>query len=695
MGPKHQKARAANLEKVWYSLTIYYLSCLNNSYDMKKSLILALLVLGALSLKAQAVIGPEHQERAAALVQQMTLDEKISLIAGYQDGFHTAPVERLGIPEIRMADGPQGVRNNTKSTLFACGVAAAASWNPSLVREMGVALGQDSRARGVHILLGPGVNICRSPLCGRNFEYFGEDPFLAAETAVAYIEGVQSQGVMATVKHFALNNQEYNRHHVNSVADERTINEIYFPAFRAAVERAHVGSVMTSYNPVNGVHSAENAYLIGQTLRGKWNFQGFTMSDWTSTYTPLLMVQDGVDLEMPRAFCYTAETLKPLLERGVITEKQIDDKVCRILQTYIAFGFLDRPQLDSSIPEDNPYSREVAYRLACESIVLLKNDGILPLKKNRRIALSGPGAEVIPCGGGSGAVDPLYTVSLKEGLQLLGARFSEKADVEIVALGFDKTTEKENHDRTFALPEGQETFVEEALARGRKVILIVNAGGAVDLSRIEGRVSAILWAWYPGQEGGKALAEILYGKVNPSGRLPVSFPRALEDNPAQPYYAPSEPYNKRGHTVVPTTYAEGIFTGYRGYGETAPLYPFGFGLGYTDFSYSELTVTPAGDGFDVRLEVRNSGNRDGSETVQIYVHEENPCVPRPVRELKGFCKVSIPKGQARTFTVHLPREAFAYYDSDSHGWVVNPGAFTIEAGASAADIRTAIPVVLE
>jgi beta-glucosidase len=694
MGPKHQKARAANLEKVWYSLTINYL-CLNNSYDMKKSLILALLVLGALSLKAQAVIGPEHQERAAALVQQMTLDEKISLIAGYQDGFHTAPVERLGIPEIRMADGPQGVRNNTKSTLFACGVAAAASWNPSLVREMGVALGQDSRARGVHILLGPGVNICRSPLCGRNFEYFGEDPFLAAETAVAYIEGVQSQGVMATVKHFALNNQEYNRHHVNSVADERTINEIYFPAFRAAVERAHVGSVMTSYNPVNGVHSAENAYLIGQTLRGKWNFQGFTMSDWTSTYTPLLMVQDGVDLEMPRAFCYTAETLKPLLERGVITEKQIDDKVCRILQTYIAFGFLDRPQLDSSIPEDNPYSREVAYRLACESIVLLKNDGILPLKKNRRIALSGPGAEVTPCGGGSGAVDPLYTVSLKEGLQLLGARFSEKADVEIVALGFDKTTEKENHDRTFALPEGQETFVEEALARGRKVILIVNAGGAVDLSRIEGRVSAILWAWYPGQEGGKALAEILYGKVNPSGRLPVSFPRALEDNPAQPYYAPSEPYNKRGHTVVPTTYAEGIFTGYRGYGETAPLYPFGFGLGYTDFSYSELTVTPAGDGFDVRLEVRNSGNRDGSETVQIYVHEENPCVPRPVRELKGFCKVSIPKGQARTVTVHLPREAFAYYDSDSHGWVVNLGAFTIEAGASAADIRTAIPVVLE
>ena len=642
---------------------------------MKRFLIVPALLLAGLCLHAQ-VITPEHQKRAADLVKQMTLDEKISLVSGYRDGFHTAPVERLGIPEIRMADGPQGVRNNTKSTLFACGVAAAASWNPDLVREMGVALGQDARARGVHILLGPGVNICRSPLCGRNFEYFGEDPFLAAETAVSYIGGVQSQGVMATIKHFALNNLEYDRHHTNSIADERTMNEIYFPAFRAAVERANVASVMTSYNLVNGVHSSENPYLIGETLRG------------TSTYSPVLLMRDGVDLEMPRGFCMNKETLEPLLRKGVVTEAQLDAKVQRILQTFIAFGFLDRPQLDSSIPEDNPYSREVAYKLACESAVLLKNDGILPLGRRQKVSVSGPAADVVPCGGGSGAVDPLYAVSLRDGLQQFGARLSDNAPVEILALGFDKKTEYEDGDRTFALPDGQEALVEAALARGHKVVLIVNAGGAVDLSRLESRVNAILWAWYPGQEGGKALAEILYGKIGPSGRLPVSFPSAIEDNPSQANYYPPAAYTKRGHSVKPSVYAEGVFVGYRGYGETAPLYPFGFGLDYTSFSYGPLSVVPSGDGFDVTLDVTNTGKRAGTETVQLYVHEDAPAVPRPEQELKAFKKVKIGKGKTVKVSLHLSREAFAYYDVVSHGWKVNPGTFTLEAGASAADIRS-------
>ena len=661
---------------------------------MKRFLIVPALLLAGLCLHAQ-VITPEHQKRAADLVKQMTLDEKISLVSGYRDGFHTAPVERLGIPEIRMADGPQGVRNNTKSTLFACGVAAAASWNPDLVREMGVALGQDARARGVHILLGPGVNICRSPLCGRNFEYFGEDPFLAAETAVSYIGGVQSQGVMATIKHFALNNLEYDRHHTNSIADERTMNEIYFPAFRAAVERANVASVMTSYNLVNGVHSSENAYLIEENLRGKWNFGGFTMSDWTSTYSPVLLMQDGVDLEMPRGYCLNAETLKPLLERGVVTESQLDAKIQRILQTCIAFGFLDRPQLDTSIPEDNPYSREVAYKLACESVVLLKNDGILPLGKRQKVSVSGPAADVVPCGGGSGSVEPLYAVSLKEGLVQLGAKLSGSAPVEIIALGFDKTTEYENSDRTFALPEGQEALVDAAVARGHKVVLVVNAGGAVDLSRLEYKVNAILWAWYPGQEGGKALAEIIYGKVNPSGRLPVSFPAALEDNPSQAFYYPPEPYSKRGHSVKPSVYGEGVFVGYRGYGPKKPLYPFGYGLGYTSFSYGPLSVVPAGDGYDVTLSVTNTGKRAGAETVQLYVCESNPSVPRPERELKAFRKVQIGKGKTETVCLHLTREAFAYYDTDVHGWKVNPGTFVLEAGASAMDIRSRAKVELQ
>ncbi len=659
---------------------------------MKKWILFALFTAAVLPVFAQEIT-PAHRERAAALTAQMTLQEKITFVAGFRDGFHIAPIERLGIPEVRLADGPQGVRNNTRSTLFACGVAAAASWNPELVNKMGIALGQDARARGVHVLLGPGVNIYRSPLCGRNFEYFGEDPFLAAETAVAYIQGVQSQGVMATVKHFALNNLEYDRHHTNSIADERTINEIYFPAFKAAVERGHVASVMTSYNLVNGVHSAENPYLIGETLRGKWNFQGFTMSDWTSTYSPVLLMQDGVDLEMPRGFCFNEETLSPLLERGVVTEAQLDAKVQRILQTYLAFGFLDRDQLDSSIPEDNPYSREVAYQLAVESIVLLKNDGILPLDRRQKIALSGPRADSIPCGGGSGAVNPLYAVSLREGLQQLNARLSDDAPIEIVALGFDQKTEKEDSDRTFSLPEGQEELVDKALAKGHKVVLVVNAGGAADLSRLEGKVDAILWAWYPGQEGGKALAEILYGHVSPSGRLPVSFPQRLEDNPSQPYYLPAQPVSKRGHSVKPSVYAEGVFMGYRGYtGEHPALYPFGYGLTYSRFSYGTLSVTPAGDGFDITLEVKNVGKKEAMETVQVYVGEKSPSVPRPVRELKGFAKVKLAPGKSEEVTIHLPRTAFAYYSTDAHDWCVNPGVFTIEAGASVTDIRSTVEV---
>lgn len=659
---------------------------------MKNTFLLIVLLGAFLPLRAQEIT-PAHKERAAALVRQMTLEEKITLIAGYKDGFYIAPVPRLGIPEIRMADGPQGVRNNTRSTLFACGAAAAATWNPSLVHEMGMALGQDARARGVHILLGPGVNICRSPLGGRGFEYFGEDPFLASRTAVAYIQGVQSQGVMATVKHFALNNLEYDRHHTNSIADERTINEIYFPAFKAAVEEGKVASVMTSYNLVNGVHSAENPFLIGETLRGKWSFDGFTMSDWTSTYSPVLMMQDGVDLEMPRGFCYNMETLLPLLERGVVTQEQLDGKVQRILQTCVAYGFLDRPQLDASIPEDNPYSREVAYRLASESVVLLKNDGILPLSKRQKICLSGPRADSVPCGGGSGAVDPLYAVSLREGLQQLNARLSDDAPIEIVALGFDQKTEKEDSDRTFSLPEGQEELVDKALAKGHKVVLVVNAGGAADLSRLEGKVDAILWAWYPGQEGGKALAEILYGHVSPSGRLPVSFPRRLEDNPSQPYYLPAQPVSKRGHSVKPSVYAEGVFVGYRGYIEEHPaLYPFGYGLTYSRFSYGTLSVTPAGDGFDITLEVKNVGKKEAMETVQVYVGEKSPSVPRPVRELKGFAKVKLAPGKSEVVTIHLPRTAFAYYSTDAHDWCVNPGVFTIEAGASVTDIRSTVEV---
>lgn len=702
--------------------TLYYVcmtdnqSQINHSInifrEMKKVVISVALVLSATLAGAQEIT-QACKDRAKSLVDQMTLQEKVEYIAGYRDGFYIRPVERLGIPEIRMADGPQGVRNNTKSTLFACGVAAAASWDQALAYEMGVALGQDSRARGVHILLGPGVNIYRSPLCGRNFEYMGEDPYLASRTAVNYIEGVQSQGVMATIKHFALNNQEYDRHHVSTNADERTMNEIYFPAFRAAVEEAKVGSVMTSYNLVNNVHASESGFLMRDNLREKWGFDGFVMSDWTSTYSTLGIVKGGLDLEMPRAFYFKYELIKPLIDSGVIRESEIDEKVQHILQTLIAFGFLDRPQLDKSISEDNAYSREVAYKMACESAVMLKNDGVLPLKAGRknRIVVMGPNADRIPCGGGSGKVDPLYSISLYAGLGQLGMNYPvqliepvdkldyntpenvkalESASSVVICAGFDTETEKENHDRTFTLPEGQDAMIKFAAAHNSNVIVVIYSGGGFDMSAWKDDVKAIIMGWYPGQEGGLALARMLAGEFSPSGRLPMSIEACWEDNPVHDsYYTKEKAENKRGFTNRYVTYNEGVFMGYRGYDRlgTKPLYPFGYGLTYGDFEYSDLSVVPSGDGVDVKFTLTNHGKMAAAEVAQVYVGELCPSVPRPVKELKGYARVQLGKGESKSVTVHLGKEAFAFYDVDIHDFRVNAGKFSVMVGASVGDIR--------
>ncbi len=679
---------------------------------MKKFLIsAAVFFCSVLAVSAQEIT-QEHKDRAKALVEQMTLKEKVDFIGGYQDGFHMMPLERLGIPQIRLADGPQGVRNNTKSTLFACGVAAAASWNPDLAYEMGVALGEDSRARGVHILLGPGVNIYRSPLCGRNFEYMGEDPYLTSRTAVGYIKGVQSKGVMATVKHFALNNQEHDRHHISSDADERTMNEIYFPAFKAAVQEAKVGSVMTSYNLVNNVHSAESQYLTKETLRDEWGFEGIIMSDWTSTYSTLACVKSGLDLEMPKAFVMTYDMILPLVETGVVKESEIDLKVQHILQTFIAFGFLDRPQLDPSISEDNPYSREVAFKLSSESAVMLKNNGALPLKAGRKntTVLLGPNADRIPCGGGSGAVDPLYSISLKQGMEQLGKKFPvkylapaqgldydtpenvkalESAATVVVSVGFDTKTEKENHDRTFTLPEGQNEIIDFACKHNDNVVVIVYSGGGVDMSAWQDKVSAIIMGWYPGQEGGLAIAKILSGEISPSGRLPMSIEAKLEDNPTYNSYYPGKPHTKRGFTNKYVTYSEGVFMGYRGYDRSGvkPAYPFGFGLTYSEFEYSGLKVAETDCGVDVTFTLKNIGKADAAEVAQVYVGAVNPSVPRPQKELKGFTKVFLKKGESKEVTVHLGPDAFEYYDIDNGDFVKENGNFNIMVGASAADIK--------
>lgn len=670
-----------------------------------KSIIAILCAALPLCLQAQTIT-PECVSRAKELTEKMTLEEKLDYIGGSNE-FHIRAIPRLGIPEIRMADGPQGVRNDTKSTLYPCGAAAAATWNRELVRRMGVSLGRDSRARGVHILLGPGVNIARMPLCGRNFEYMGEDPYLSSRMAVEYIRGVQSQGVMATVKHFACNNEEYDRHHISSDVDFRTLNEIYFPAFKAAVKEAGVGAVMTSYNLLNGVHTAQSPYLISKTLRGEWGFRGMVMSDWTSVYSPLQAAQSGIDIEMPQGYCLNKEVLLPMVENGVVSEADIDSKVEHILASLIAFGFLDRDQRDAGIPEDDPESDRTSLELARECMVMLENRGdFLPLEGRQKIVLMGPYSCSVPFGGGSGSVDPLHTVPLFDALKEIPGyevEYLDSADgnearlrnasAVILSLGFDKDSEKENHDRSFTLPEPQLDLIDRVSGLNRNVAVIVCAGGPVEMASWRDRVSAILFGWYYGQRGGTALAEIISGAISPSGRLPVSFERSLEDNPCFNSYYPDSSYMKRsdkdGQFV---TYSEGIFVGYRGYDRlgTSPLYPFGYGLTYGKFDYSDLSVSLKGGDVKLSFLLENKGRREASEVVQVYVGQKNPGVPRPLRELKQFAKIRLKPGESRRVCLNLGKYAFAHYESGT--WIADSDIYTIGIGANERDIRLSADV---
>ena len=684
---------------------------------MKKIILFFAFLTIGITLSAGPRITQADKDRAAKLVSQMTVDEKIEMISGKIDAFHTYGIPRLGIPAIRMADGPQGVRNvdgkNIQSTFYPCGVSAAASWNRDAVHEMGAGIGCAAKAHGVQIMLGPGVNIYRSALCGRNFEYYGEDPYLASETAASFIEGMQEQGVMSTIKHFALNQQEYDRHGTSSNADERTINEIYFATFRKAVEKAGVGAVMTSYNPINGTHAAENPWLVRENLR-KWGHEGIVMTDWTSTYNTLDFIQGGVDLEMPRNYVTNPKAVKELLANGVISEADLDEKCQNILQTLSAFGFLDKNLEADPSAEDNALSQKRAYEIALEGPVLLKNEnGILPLKPGKKnlIAVIGPNASTIVCGGGSGWVNPEdgKGITLAQGMLNLGKKWNvkvletpdpavlKKAAAVIVSIGFNKKTESEGRDREYSLGDEQNNLVQEVAALNPNVVVVANSGGEFDITPWADKVKAIILDWYPGQEGGNAIAAILSGKVSPSGRLPFTFWGELEKNPAQKWYdvAPLHP-NKNRDRYPFTTYGEGIFLGYRGVEHfgVQPLYAFGYGLTYTSFEYSDATVTKAGNGFDVTFTVRNTGKADAKEVAQVYVVPENPSVMRPARELKGYEKLLVPKGASQKYTVHLGPEAFSYYDVKTHDWKLDPGKYRILIGASSQDIRLEVPVTL-
>jgi beta-glucosidase len=643
------------------------------------------------------------EQRAEEILSQMTLDEKIAYIGG-TNNFYIRAIPRFNLPEIKMSDGPMASRNDGPTTAYPAGIALAATWDTNMAREIGEALGRDCRARGVNILLGPAVNIYRSPLCGRNFEYMGEDPFLASTMVVPMVRGIQSQGVLATVKHFACNNQEWDRNRISSEVDERTLHEIYFPAFKAAVQDGGAGCVMTAYNLLNGVHCADSDYLMNQVLKRDWNFNGFVMSDWAAVHNGLDAANGGLDLEMPFARFMNHTTLTQALNDGKLKETEIDDKVKRILRTIIAAGFLDRPQLLSGNPRNDPQNAAVALAGAREAIVLLKNyKHLLPLDRKtvKSIAVLGPNANpAVYCGGGSAFPRVFESVSIRDGIvaaagagtkiltatNLAAAVAAAKAaDVAVVCVGFNQRLESEGRDRTFDLPAGQSNLIHAIAAVNKRTIVIINSGGGVAWAGWADKTPGILQAWYPGQAVGQAVAEILFGDVNPSGKLPATFEKKFEDNPSAPYY------HLRADNKTP--YTEGIFVGYRGYDEkdVEPEFCFGHGLSYTDFKYGKPEVSPAQittNGLaTVSVEVQNTGARAGDEVVQLYVHDVKSSVPQPPKELKGFMRVNLQPGETKTVNLTLPAEQLAYWDVKTHAFVVEPGAYQLLVGSSSRDIR--------
>jgi beta-glucosidase len=685
----------------------------------RKSRVILILVLGSAfalaSLQAQTQARPQTpssanvEQRVEALLGQMTLNEKITLIGGTHN-FFTRPIPRLGIPSLKMSDGPVGVHDYGPTTAYAAGIALAASWDSDLARRVGVSMGRDARARGVNIVLAPGLNIYRAPMNGRNFEYFGEDPYLASRMAVSIVEGIQSQDVIATVKHFVANNMEYDRQHIDAEVDERTLREIYLPAFEAAVREAHAGAVMDAYNLVNGEHMTQNAHLNVEILKHEWGFDGILMSDWGATHDAIAAANAGLDLEMPSAIYMTPANLLPAIQQGKVSVATIDDKVRRILRDMIRFGFLDHDQTDASIPLYDQQGREIAREEARDSMVLLKNEGnLLPLDKTKlkTIAVLGPDAyPAVIGGGGSSQTQPFNQVSYLEGVsnylgasvKVLYAPVSNKepldhrmqsllstVDAVILCVGFNPDTEGEGADRTFALPPGQDDLIRQVAGLNKNVVVVITAGGGVDMTGWIDRVPAILQAWYPGQEGGNALADILFGDFSPSGKLPASFERQWEDNPTFHSY-----YEQTGKRVA---YTEGIFLGYRYYDRstTKPLFPFGFGLSYTRFEYSHLNISPrdgnSPDSVTVSFDVKNIGHRAGAEVAELYIGDLHSSVPRPINELKGFARVFLEPGEQKKVTLTLNRRSFSYYDVKNKQWTAEPGDFSILVGSSSAQIE--------
>ena len=786
------------------------------------------------------------ESRVTQLLSQLTLDEKVSLLAGDGfDGMSTTAVPRLGIPKLVMADGPQGIRAHGPACSFPSGISLAATWDTNLAYRYGEALGREARARGIHIQLGPGVNIARTPLNGRNFEYFGEDPYLTGQIASSWIRGLQSQGVAATVKHFVGNDEEWRRMEIDSVMDDQTLHEIYMRPFHDAVSQGGSWAVMSAYNKLNGVPSTSNDRLQNVILKQEWGFPGPVMSDWWATQS-VDAIAAGLDLEMPMNYRITQESVETALREKKLTLGEIDQAVGRLLRMAVTFGFLDHPQKREDLPLDSKDNAALALEVAIRSIVLLKNEGgILPLekKKLRKIVIYGPNAQDTPSvGGGSGEVTPFRKttflqgiraalpdaevyfvpmpvspmVSLSDFFQLsrptqippritnirkLAAvsddgvthlkksqqkaidiawnpknppedipkgregriiwdadievpvsgyyeiiteghpeiRLGEKelgnpdsyvvnfvkgtsiplrvtasevgrgrgrvavrivpvgeestglfpakgADAAIVCVGLNPDVEGEGYDRGFSLPVSQQQLIKEVSSANPRTIVVLSGGAAVDMRGWIDKVPAVLQTWYLGQSAGTALATILFGERSPSGHLPCTFDRSIDENPAFRHYPG---YFPEGLQWPVAAYHEGIFYGYRGYdlAHKDPLFPFGFGLSYTDFSLSEFKVSRTRDGFEASVLVSNTGKRQGRSVVQLYLSLISESTPRPLRELKGFQCIDLKEGESKRVIFPITGESLRYWNPKENVWMDPKGSIAFDIGFSERDIR--------
>lgn len=690
-----------------------------------------------------------EEAKIDSLINMMTLEEKVAMIHS-ESSFTSGGVERLGIPHWIMSDGPHGVRKEHGTdyapdegvadsvTYLPVGVALAATWNAALGHDYGKVLGAEARARGKDVILGPGVNIIRTPLNGRNFEYMSEDPYLVSKMVVGYVKGVQENDVSACVKHYAANNQETDRNTVNVEMSERALREIYLPGFKAAIQEGDANTLMGAYNKFRGQYCTHNDYLINKILKEEWGFKGTVMSDWGAVLNTMEAIHNGTDVEMGTDLSlgsnpdygkyFMGDTVISLVKAGTVDEKLIDEKVRRILRAMFKSNMFSPGRSNGSL--NTATHQSTALTVAEEGIVLLKNDNILPLKRDavKVIAVIGANADRKHAGaGGSSQVNAKYevtplagikkfagdniTVKYAPGYEIIkdgkanskliqeAVNTAKAADVVIYAGGWihgysdawnDNAFDSESVDKpSMVLPFGQDELITAVIKANPKTIVVLNSGAASDMQQWSNDAKGIIQAWYAGMEGGTALAKIIFGDVNPSGKLPMTFPQKLQDSPA---HAVGEFPGK--DKVV--HYNEGILVGYRYFDtkKVEPLFAFGHGLSYTTFEFGNLTVAKATKGAVVKFTLKNTGSVAGAEVAQVYVKDNEASVERPDKELKGFSKVFLQPGESKEVEITLGEDAFQFYDEVKKQWVVEPGKFTILVGSSSRDIKVTGEVAL-